>query len=125
MTDSTGPLTKIKNNAAYNPELRHVALSSIDPNDRTLDTGIDITNFVITVIIKDSELNTIDSFTTADGTITITDAVNGYFKPLKEDISHWVAGEIYQTDVKLKDVDGDGLNDSTSTLFIKVLQGIS
>jgi hypothetical protein len=125
MTNSTGPVTKVKNNAAYNPEMRHVTLSSVDPNDRTLDIGIDITGFIISVVIKDSNLVTIDTFTTADGSITITNAAEGYFKPLKADISNWVAGEIYQTDVKLTDVGGDGLNDATSTMFIEVLQGIS
>ena len=125
MTILADAVTYVKNNGAFNPEMRHVVLSETNPNDRDLDTPIDITNFIITMVVVNSASETIDTFTTADGSITITDAPGGYFKPLKADISSWVGGETYYCDVKLNDVDGDGLNDASENLAIVVIEGIS
>jgi len=118
-------ITYVKNNGAYNPEMRHVTLSDVDPQDRSLDTPIDLTGFIITMVVKNSAREVVDTFTTADGSITITNATQGYFKPLKADISNWVSGSTYITDIKLTDVNGDGLNDATETLTIVVVEGLS
>jgi hypothetical protein len=115
----------VKNNSAFNPRLRHVKVSDVDRTNRSLDVPINITGFIIRMVIIDSNGTVIDTFTTQDNSIKITNASDGEFYPLKADTSSWVAGQTYLTDVKLTDVNGDGLNDATITMQIHVMKGIS
>lgn len=121
---SKGEVFQIKNNSAFNPEMRYVIIDDTDPDDRTLDTAIDITGFSISMKIKTDAAVLIQEFSTGAGTITITDAVNGYYKPLLADTSAW-SEQVAKADIVLNDVLGDGLNDGTETFYLNIMQGIT
>ena len=131
MSTPTGEIILIKNNGVFNPEMRLVTIDDDYPDDRTKDTAIDITNYIIKMdlasfTIVDDEIvvgTTFDSFITG-ADITITDALNGYFKPLKADITAWTQ-QVAVADVVFTDVDGDGYNDTTRLFFFKIVNGVT
>ena len=126
-----GELLLVKNNGAFNPEMRLVIISDEFPNDRTLDTPVDITGYTIKMDIASFTMvnekvvigTTFDSFITGTD-ITITDATGGYFKPLSADISAWTQ-QVAVADVVFTDVLGDGLNDTTRLFFLNIEDGVT
>lgn len=124
MSNQSGEIILIKNNGAFNPEMRYAISSDEFPNDRTLDIGIDITGFTIKMYVRTSDGELIESFSTADGSITITNATGGYWQPLQADISTW-SEQVAEFDIVYNDVLGDGLNDATKTGYFDIRQGVT
>ncbi len=130
-TTPSGEILLVKNNGAFNPEMRLVIINDEFPDDRTKDTPVNITGYIIKMdlaafTIVNGEVvigTTFDSFITGDD-ITITDATGGYFEPLKADITAWVQ-QVAVADVVFTDVNGDGLNDTTRLFYLNIVDGVT
>lgn len=128
MSINTNAYVIIKNTAAFTPELRLVTPLAGHPttDDDWADfaTPVDLTGFIIKMELKNIDTDVLIDTFQSPATITIPAGDQGYFYPLKADITTWTEQKA-KADVIFQDVDGDGLNDTVLDFYFDIRQGVT